>query len=143
MERLRETPLLHPGQAVRDAVDALTATDLPALPVVDGEGRIVGVFGEREFIGALFPGYTRHLKYAAFVPDSLDDALEKRADCMSETVEQHMTTDHVDLGSDASDVAVAETFLHHRVAIIPITKNGQVIGVVARRDFFRELAERL
>jgi CBS domain-containing protein len=143
MERLRETTLLRPDQPVGEAVRALVDAELPALPVVDADGRFAGVFGEREFIAALFPGYLKDLKYAAFVPGSLDDALEKRSVCMNEAVEAHMTTDHVDLGSDASGAAVAETFLHHRVAIIPITEGDRVVGVVTRRDFFRELAERL
>ena len=143
MERLRETTLLRPDQPVGEAVRALLEADLPALPVVDDEDRFLGVFGEREFIGAVFPGYMKELKYAAFVPGSLDDAIEKRAVCVAEPVKQHMTIDHVDLTSDASGAAVAETFLHHRVAIIPITEGGRVVGVVARRDFARELAERL
>jgi len=38
---------------------------VPALPVVNVAGTLVGVFGEREFIGALFPGYLTTLGYAA------------------------------------------------------------------------------
>jgi CBS domain-containing protein len=37
---------------------------------------------------------------------------------------------------------VAETFLHHRVLIIPITDDGRVTGVITRSDFFRALGER-
>jgi len=33
------------------------ASDVPALPVIDATGKLRGIFGEREFIGALFPGY--------------------------------------------------------------------------------------
>ena len=43
-------------------------------------------------------------------------------------------------GPDASDVQLAETFLHHRVLIVPVVDGGRVIGVVTRADFFRELA---
>jgi CBS domain-containing protein len=138
----RELPLLRHDEPVGDAVARVVQSGLPALPVVDGDDRLVGIFGEREFMGAVFPGYVKELRYAAFVPQSLEDALEKRASCSAEPVEQHMHTEHVDLSGDFSDAAVAETFLHHRVLIVPITEGGRVIGVITRSDFFRALAER-
>ncbi len=139
---IRETPLLRVDQDIRSAVSALLETDLPALPVVDAAGRLKGVFGEREFMEALFPGYVGQLGYAGFVGRELEDALEKRAGCAAEPVGDHLMADHVDVGSDHSDVQVAETFLHHRVLIVPVVEEGKVIGVITRSDFFGHLARR-
>lgn len=138
----RDIPLLSSDEPVGDAIRKIIDSDLPALPVVDAEGRYAGIFGEREFMAAVFPGYMKELKYAAFVPHSLDESLEKRATCRAEPVGDHMTTEHVDLSGDFSDAAVAETFLHHRVLIVPVTEDGRVVGVLTRTDFFRALAER-
>ena len=91
---------------------------------------------------ALFPGYVGQLKYAGFVKHSLDDAIERRAACRNEPVGQHLNTDHVEVGEDFSDVQIAETFLHHRVLVIPVVADGQVTGVITRSDFFRRIAER-
>jgi CBS domain-containing protein len=102
----------------------------------------VGIFGEREFIGALFPGYLKELGYAGFVPRSLDTALDKRIVCADEPVRDYMNTEHIDVGEDFSDTELAEIFLHHRVLIIPIVDQGRVSGIVTRADFFRELAQR-
>jgi CBS domain-containing protein len=138
----RDVPVLSHDEPVGDAVRTVVDSGLPALPVVDADGKLAGIFGEREFMGAVFPGYVKQLKYAAFVPHSLDDAIEKRAACRAEPVGEHMHTEHIDLSGDFSDAAVAETFLHHRVLIVPITEEGRVTGVVTRSDFFRALAER-
>ena len=138
----RDVPLLRKGQTVREAVEQTVRADLPALPVVDDDGRYAGVFGEREFMEALFPGYLGKLKGAGFVTRSIEDVLEKRQTCASETVGRYMNTEHVEVGSDFSDVQVAEVFLHHRVLIVPVIDDGRVIGVITRRDFFRTLAER-
>ena len=73
---LRDAPLLHTEDTVGNATRTLLDTDLPALPVVDQRERLAGVFGEREFLGAVFPGYLKDLKYAGFVRRSLEDALE-------------------------------------------------------------------
>jgi CBS domain-containing protein len=139
---VREAPLLREDDSVEEAVEAILDSGLPALPVIDDHGQLAGIFGEREFMVALFPGYVGELRFAGFIPKGLDEALEKRAACRKERVAQHMNTEHVDVPEDASDVQVAETFLHHRVLIVPVRGNGGLKGVITRSDFFTQLAER-
>jgi CBS domain-containing protein len=139
---VREAPLLRHDDRVEDAVREILESGLPALPVVDDEGELAGIFGEREFMTALFPGYVRELRFAGFVRKGLDEALEKRAGCRREPVGKYMNTEHIDVPEDASDVQVAETFLHHRVLIVPVRGDDGIKGVITRSDFFTELAER-
>lgn len=139
----REVLLLRDDERLAGAVTQLIDADVPALPVVDAARKLRGIFGEREFIGALFPGYLTTLGYAGFIPRSLDEALEKRAACTVEPVGKYMNTEHIDVGEDFSDTQLAEIFLHHRVLIIPIVDAGRVTGIVTREDFFRALAQRL
>jgi CBS domain-containing protein len=137
----RDVPVLREEDLVRDAVSALLDSGLPALPVARG-AKFLGVFGEREFMEALFPGYVGKLRSASFVTRSMEDVLEKRASCAAETVGKHMNREHVEVGEDFSDMQVAEVFLHHRVLIVPVVGEDGVVGVVTRSDFFRALAER-
>ena len=130
---------LHAADTVEQAVRTLLASGLPALPVVGADERYAGIFGEREVMAALFPGYLSQLKHAAFVPRAIDEALELREEARSEPVEQHMHTEHVDVGPDFSDTEVAEIFLHHRVLIVPVVDGGRVTAVITRSDFFRSL----
>jgi CBS domain-containing protein len=139
---VRRAPLLRRDENVGAAVRQILDSGLPALPVVDAKDRLVGIFGEREFMGALFPGYLRELRYAGFVPRTLDEAIEKRAACRDEPVGDYMHTEHIDVGADFSDAQLAETFLHHRVLVIPVVESGQVKGVITRAEFFRRLGER-
>jgi CBS-domain-containing membrane protein len=138
----REVPLLHTDTEVAEALGPLLDAKLPALPVVGDDDRYAGIFGEREFITALFPGYVKNLGYAAFVPKSLEAAIQKRQACRHEPVKQHMNREHIDVPTDFSDLQLAEIFIHHRVLIIPVTDHGRVCGIVTRTDFFTELAER-
>jgi CBS domain-containing protein len=139
---LREAPLVRASDTVGDGTRAVLDSGLPALPVVDDRNRLVGIFGEREFLGAVFPAYLKELKYAGFVKRSLEDALEKRRECRVEAVQAYMNTEHIDVGADFSDAQVAEIFLHHRVLVVPVTGGGRVVGVITRSDFFRTVAER-
>jgi CBS domain-containing protein len=140
--------VLHSPEPIRtdDTVEAavrrLLDSEIPALPVVDEREIYRGIFGEREFMGALFPGYLDQLQSTAFLSRSIDDALERRDTCRLDPVERYLTTEHVDVGTDYSDTQIAEVFLHHRVLIVPVLDEGRVVGVITRRDFFRAVAER-
>ena len=127
------------AQAARQVIDA----GLPALPAVDEKGRFAGIFGEREFMVALFPGYVGELASSAMIKRSIDEAIERRESCRSEPIEKYLTRDHVLVEDDYSDTQLAELFLHHRVLVIPIASEGKVHAVVTRHDFFRALFEKL
>ena len=138
---IEQARCLRHDDSIESAVRAILDSGLPALPVVDDDGKLVGLYGEREFLGALFPGYVRQLGYAGFVSGELDEVLEKRAACAHEKVSQHMNTEHVSVEHDFSDVGLAETFLHHRVVVVPVARDGRPVGVVTRSAFFRYLGE--
>jgi CBS domain-containing protein len=140
---LREVEPLAEGDTVGAAARRMIDTDLPALPVVDERGEFAGIFGEREFMTALFPGYVGELKSARIVSRDIDATIERREGCREEPISKYMTTDHVVVDDDYSDTQLAETFLHHRVLIIPVATEGQISAVITRRDFFLELAARL
>lgn len=139
----RDVPTLRADSTIGEAIAMLRRTGLPALPVVDDRGGYAGIFGEHEFIAALFPGYLRDIGRAAFVPRSIESALDKRAACLHEPVSQWMNTEHLDADPDVSDVQLAETFLTHGVLVVPICDHDNVTGLITRRDFFDALADRL
>jgi CBS domain-containing protein len=139
---LQDPVSLRSDDTLAEAARTVLDSGLPALPVRDAHGRFAGVFGEREFMAALFPGYLDQLKGAAFLRRSLDETLERRDSCRSERVGDHMNTEHVDVGPDYADTQVAEIFLHHRVLIVPVVDNGRLTGIITRGDFFRSVAER-
>ena len=139
---LRPIEPLQVTDTVEGAVARLLELDLPALPVTDSAGRYAGIFGEREFLAALFPGYLRELKGGAFLARGIDDALEKRDACRDEPIERYLTTDHVEVDEDFSDAELAEIFFHHRVLIVPVLTAKRVTGIVTRHDFFRAVGQR-
>jgi CBS domain-containing protein len=140
---VREVEPLRSDDTVAAATKKVIEADLPALPVVDDAGKFAGIFGEREFLAAFFPGYVGTLSSARMVSKSMDQAIERRLSCRDEPIAGYLTTDHVLVEDDYSDTHVAELFLHHRVLIIPIATEGKVHALVTRNDFFRELAQRV
>ncbi|MGH2981787.1 MAG: CBS domain-containing protein [Solirubrobacterales bacterium] len=142
-ETIREIEPLSADESVGEAAQRVIETGLPGLPAVEDDGSFAGIFGEREFMAALFPGYVGELASAAMISRTLDEAIERRESCRAEPIRKYLTTDHVLLKDDYSDTQLAEVFLHHRVLVVPLASDGKVHAVVTRNDFFRALAERL
>jgi len=141
-QTLREIEPLDADELIGPAARRVIDAGLPALPAVEKDGGFVGIFGEREFMAALFPGYMGELASAAMVSRSVDETIERRANCAEQPIRHWLTTDHVMVEDDFSDTQLAELFLHHRVLIIPIATAGRVHAIVTRRDFFSTLVER-
>ena len=142
-EALREVEPLGADELIGPAARRVIDAAVPALPAVEADGRFAGIFGEREFMQALFPGYVDTLSSSAMISRDMDSTIERRLGCRDEPVSEYMTTDHVLVEDDYSDTQLAELFLHHRVLIIPIATDGKVHAVVTRNDFFKGLAEKL
>jgi CBS domain-containing protein len=142
-ETIREIQPLRAEDPVGVGARRVIEGDLPALPVVDEKGEFAGIFGEREFMAALFPGYVGELSSAAMISRDIDSTIERRESCREEPVSNYMTTDHVVVEDDYSDTQLAEIFIHHRVLIVPIATEGKVHALVTRNDFFRTLARKL
>jgi CBS domain-containing protein len=141
-QTLREIDPLGVDEPIGPAARRVIEAGLPALPAVERDGSFAGIFGEREFMQALFPGYVGELASAAMVSRSVDEAIERRADCAEQPIRRWLTTDRVLAEDDSSDTHLAELFIHHRVPIVPVASAGRVHAVVARSDFFAELVAR-
>jgi CBS domain-containing protein len=141
-QTLREIKPLDADELIGPAARRVIELGLPALPAVDADGHFAGIFGEREFMVALFPGYVGQLGSAAMVSRSVDETIERRSRCSEEPIRRYLTTDHVLVEDDFSDTQLAELFLHHRVLIVPIATRGKVHALITRHDFFCALVER-
>lgn len=140
---IRPVEPLHVSDPVGYAARLVVESGLPALPAVDAKGSFVGVFGEREYMRAVFPAYVGTLASARMVRRSLDDTIEPRMDSQEDPIERYLTPAQVLLEDDYSDAELASTFLNHRVLVVPIATEGRLHSVVTRADFFLELYTRV
>jgi CBS domain-containing protein len=139
---LREVEPLSADDRIGTAARRVLEADLPALPAVEADGSFAGIFGEREFMAALFPGYFGELGSSRMISRSMEEAIERRLECAVEPIRPYLTTEAVLVEDDYSDTQLAELFLHYRVLIIPIATGGRVHALVTRHDFFSGLVAR-
>jgi CBS domain-containing protein len=122
----------HPVFTVRStdpiegAAALLTDRRVTAAPVVDGDGRLIGMVSEGDLLRDRVPeDPTAHLRPAT--------AHHDRPRVVAEVMTRTVMTAWLD--EDVSDVA--RTMLDHDVRSVPVLDGGRLVGIVSRRDLLR------
>lgn len=122
-----------PDMTVKHAANLLSAHGFTALPVLDADGRLIGVVTEADLVRDRFPRDARYHPGENTVPD---DPPEPPAG----TVGGVMTTPAVGMGAGTDVVDLVRVLLDDRIRSMPIVDGAHVVGVVTRRDLVRALA---
>jgi len=107
---------VQPDSSIEEAIELLLDKQISGLPVVDHDGRLVGLITE---FALLAIAYDHRVK--------------------NHTVSQHMTRELITVEADDPISRVADLCIVHRVRRVPVMKNGRLVGLIARRDVLRAL----
>jgi CBS domain-containing protein len=115
----RDTVILSPATPIRRAAAALVDARAAAAPVVDDEGRLVGILSQKDcFRPALHASY--HREWTGRVAD-------------------HMSPEVVAVDVEEEVIRAAEMFLAHPHRVFPVLNSDQVDGLLYRSDVLRFL----
>jgi CBS domain-containing protein len=114
-----ELVTVRPDSSIEDAIEILLTREISGLPVVDADGRLVGVITE---FALLAVAYDQRVK--------------------NHTVSQHMTRDVITVDVNDPLSRVADVCIVHRVRRVPVMQNGRLVGLIARRDVLRTLVDK-
>jgi predicted transcriptional regulator len=104
------------------AVQVMLDHEISGLPVVDSDGRLVGILTERDcMLKAVEAGY-------------LDEPGGR--------VEEYMTPDAQTVGLDDNLMDVAKRFVDSPFRRFPVVEQGRLVGIIMRRDFLRAMNPR-
>jgi CBS domain-containing protein len=136
---------VHPDTPVEEVVAALRRHELPGLPVVDGEGRVVGMVTEADLVlpdeeGDLhIPHYINLFGGTIFLEplSRFEDRLRKAFASKAED----MMTSGPDTVSPDTTVQEAARIIHESGHNrLPVVEDGRLVGVVTRLDVLGALA---
>jgi CBS domain-containing protein len=129
-----------PDDTARAAAEAMIRLRVSGLPVVDSEGRPLGVVSEGDF--RFGDAATREKQREAWL-HLLSGGQHMAQEYLSilqresETVRQIMSKPALCVDEDAGLVEVADLMSAHRVKRILVLREGKVAGVVTRADLLR------
>lgn len=127
-----------PTLSWREAAALLIARQLSSAPVIDPEGRLVGILSEKDLFRGLFPTHaewaqTPHgfLDFEEMEPVTADMEGRTVADVMSHrVVSAHPETPVLKVGA-----LMVASGIHH----VPVVENGKTIGLVNRGSIYRAI----
>jgi CBS domain-containing protein len=140
----RDVATLRPDQPIAEAADALADGRYGAMPVVDSDGRFLGLLRDEDLIASEarvhVPTYLMLLGTSVPLPGSMkrfEHELQKLAGAtVADVMDDHPPT----VTSDATLEDVA-TLMHDReLTHVPVIDDGRVAGLVARSDIVRFIA---
>ena len=107
-----------PSSTVAEAVGRLVEHNIGSLPVIDGGGRLVGIFTER---------------------DILRGVAVECAGYLQTEVSRVMTPDPITCAPEDNLTLVMGKMTDHRVGQLPVISGGEVVGLVSIGDVVKML----
>ena len=128
---LRGIEALAPDLALDEAARRLGRAGIMAMPVVDADGRVLGMLTETDFFRRLDVG-----SFLELILRLLDDPSGFTHRFHETTVRDAMTSPAVTVLEDAGFREIAAAFQHHEGRATPVTDGaGRLVGLLLRRDF--------
>jgi CBS domain-containing protein len=137
---VREVVTVRPDTDVADAVKLLAAHDVSALPVVDGEGNLLGILSEADLIHRAEIGTEKHRPWWLEAVTGASRLAEEFAKSHGKKVGEIMTSGAISVSEDTPLSEIAALFEQKQIKRVPVVKDGKLIGIVSRSNLVQALA---
>lgn len=134
-----------PDQDVKEAMQQLVERDVDAGPVVDAQGKVVGMLSTTDLIvqqsNLHLPTVITILGATIEWPSSkrrFDEEVEK---ALGSTVGDVMSHDPVTCAPDDTIETAASLMHEHNLSRLPVVSDGALVGIIARGDILRAIVE--
>src|SRR6478752_7205998 len=115
------------ASSVQHAADTLRSRGFTALPVLDDDGRLVGIVTEADILDGRVE------------PDARRSTGLPRHRRRGDTVGEVMTSPVESLTPGADVADAAEIMLEERIRCLPVVAGRKIVGVITRRDLLRAI----
>jgi CBS domain-containing protein len=131
---------IAPDANVLEAVRRMLQNHISGLPVIDHTGALVGVVTEGDFLRRSETGTERKrprwLEFLIGPRRLADEYIQAHA----RRVEEVMTREPITITEDAALDEVVRLMERQRIKRLPVTRGGQVVGIVSRANLLHALA---
>lgn len=117
--------------SVRDALSIVRANRFRHLPVVDQNGKLVGIVTEKDLV------------YAAPTPTTTLSVVEVNYILSRLSVARVMKTQVITVEPDLPIEEAARIMVDYRIGCLPVLENGELVGIISDTDIFRVFVEGL
>jgi len=137
----RKVETVSPSTPVQDIVAKLIQHRISALPVVDGQGLLVGIVSESDLLHRKEAGTEIRRPWWLDLFSDPDARAEAFLKAHGRTAEEVMTRALEVVDEDTPLDVAAKLMGERHIHRLPVVKEGRVVGIVARADLIRALSK--
>ena len=141
----RDVAVVHPETSLLDAVKLMAQCRISGVPVVDDAGTIVGMMSEGDLV-RWHEGYTeRQARWLDMLADGFELApaflhgIQEQRRKVKSVMAHGVTT----VAEDTPARDIARLLYAKNIKRVPVVRDGKLVGIVARSDLVRALAQKL
>jgi CBS domain-containing protein len=131
-----------PDTDIREAAQCLLDNRISAVPVIDKDGKLVGIVSEGDLMRRPEAGTGRHRSWWLDLLASPRERALRFVKEHSRRVGDVMSRKVIAVTEDTHLEEIAETLEKNRIKRVPVVKDGKVIGIVSRANLMRGLIAR-
>jgi CBS domain-containing protein len=135
---------VRPDTTVGELADILAKNKISGVPVVDDQGRVLGMVSEADIIlqdaDLHFPYYIQFLESVIYL-QSVHKFEERFRKAFGSKVTEVMSDEVVAVSPDSTVREVATLMADRTVNRLPVTEDGRLVGIVTRGDIVRAIAD--
>ena len=141
----RDVAVVHPESTLLDAVRLMAKRRISGLPVVDRGGKVVGIVTEGDLVRWHEGSSEREQHWLDMLAEGLQPA---SAFVEAIRAEHHkvkaVMSGNVTTVTEEMPARQIASLMHEKdIKRVPVMRDGQLVGIVARSDLIRALAEKL
>lgn len=134
----KEVVLVHPDTPLREVADLMSRKGVSGVPVVDNQGKLVGMISEKDFLKVLIGENSGQWNMMGLVARGLQGKNETAANLLQGTAEEIMHSPVITVHPDTLLRDITELFSIHRINRVPvIDPTGRVVGMISRGDIIK------
>ena len=136
---VKDVESLSADISVKEAMDILFKRKISGLPVIDKEGKLVGMFTEKSILSYLLPSYIE--KVGRFVYEENPKATKKKlSELCHIKVAELMRKEVITTTEDTTLCEAARIMLTQKARRLPVMdKEGKITGMIAREDILKAM----
>jgi CBS domain-containing protein len=140
----KEVLTVSPETSIADLSKILENRQIGGVPVVDQDGRLVGVITQSDLLERArdleMPPAVNILDFHFYlqIPSHLLRKVEKM---LGTSVGDCMTPDPVTVAPDTPVARIAALMAKQQVHTIPVVKAGKIVGIIGKMDLVRAMAQ--
>lgn len=131
---------VQPQTSVNDLANLLTTQNINGVPVVDEDGKLIGVVTENDLV---FQKKKVHIPTVINILDSFiylqsQERMKKEmAKITGVTVESIYSREVISVNPETPIDEIATIMVEKNIHTIPVLDNGELVGVIGKRDIIR------